>query len=1166
MKKRFYQLGKQVLSLSAVIAGTLLFSNQVSAQGVSINGTGTGTAPDASAILDLNVSGITPKKGFLAPRVALTGSGDASTITSPATSLIVYNTATGGGVSPGFYYNSGTPGAPSWVSIGGSGSAPTAGNDIDVSGTQVDVEPILNYVNTIYPTSGGGTGVSSDLTLNAPFLYNIIFQSNGVEAGRFASGGNFGIGDASPAQLFTVGSGDKFQVDANGDMVKIKNLTYSWPAAHAAGVLKNNGTGTLTWGAPTISNAAALTNGKIWIGDAFNIAQEQTMSGDATISNTGALTLATVATAGTSTKVTYNAKGLVTSGTAAVLASADFANQGTTTNVLHGNAAGNPSWGAVTGADFGTQVANTVFSGPASGANAIPTFRTMVPLDLASSPTNGEVLGVTAGVLDWVPTLTNPMTNAGDMIYAPVAGVPAAAVRFPAGTNGNVLHTTGGLPSWSPLNMAGGATEVTGILPVANGGTGVNTIATNGIMLGAGTSPVTTLVGTDMQTVRNNAGVWTAANNMLNNGTVVGIGGLTTAQVTASTAKLDINGDNSSTTSLRLRSGNPNVGSGATQIAFGYNGTSTFEHYIKTRHASGSNVANAMEFWLSLTGGTAVRTAFFDGQGGLSLNSETTSFSTRIVPTLGQTQDYTITLPNTVSAAGKALVATDAVGTLAWTTVGAGTVTSIATGTGLTGGPITTTGTIAMANMAALSVKGNATNASAAPTDIAGTANQVLRVDNAGAVLGFGSINLASSSAVTGILPVANGGTGLNSFGNWKTFYTDGSGVLTPLALGGAGTYLKSVGPAAAPIFETVANMNADLTVQNGLYLSSGTTYDGSTAVTVKQGGALTENTAITQGSFTYSLSGNTINLNDAAAASATNIGTGTTTGTVTIGGSAGQTIAIGTGAAAKLVSVGSTSGASSLTESVGTGNYVLNGVGGSTYTIAAATTTGTITIGGTAQTGAITLGSSSGAQTLNLGTGAGLSTVNIANGAAANVVNINNGAAAGTVQIGNSNKMTITNLGVGIGGLATATNALLVVGKVKSTGINETSDVRLKMNFASIDGALNKVLSMNGKYYDWRTTEFPNRGLEEGRQVGVIAQEIETILPEVVVTDDDGFKSVEYGHIVPVLIEAIKEQQKIIDGQKTTINDLKASLENVLNRVNIIEKNVDLNSSKVEK
>lgn len=78
------------------------------------------------------------------------------------------------------------------------------------------------------------------------------------------------------------------------------------------------------------------------------------LTGDVTTSSGSlATTLATVATPGTSTKVTYNAKGLVTSGTSATLASSDFANQGTTTTVLHGNASGNPSFGSVVEGDLG---------------------------------------------------------------------------------------------------------------------------------------------------------------------------------------------------------------------------------------------------------------------------------------------------------------------------------------------------------------------------------------------------------------------------------------------------------------------------------------------------------------------------------------------------------------------------------------------------------------------------------------------------------------------------------------------------------------------------------------------------------------------------------------------------------------------------------------------
>jgi hypothetical protein len=83
-------------------------------------------------------------------------------------------------------------------------------------------------------------------------------------------------------------------------------------------------------------------------------------------------------------------------------------------------------------------------------------------------------------------------------------------------------------------------------------------------------------------------------------------------------------------------------------------------------------------------------------------------------------------------------------------------------------------GTVANAdldNMAALSVKGNATNAAAVPTDIAAASdNEVLR--RSGTAIGFGSVNLASSSAVTGILPVANGGTGSSSQ-NWVDLTTN---------------------------------------------------------------------------------------------------------------------------------------------------------------------------------------------------------------------------------------------------------------------------------------------------------------------------------------------------------------------------------------------------------
>jgi len=77
----------------------------------------------------------------------------------------------------------------------------------------------------------------------------------------------------------------------------------------------------------------------------------------------------------------------------------------------------------------------------------------------------------------------------------------------------------------------------------------------------------------------------------------------------------------------------------------------------------------------------------------------------------------------------------------------------------------------------------------------------------------------------------------------------------------------------------------------------------------------------------------------------------------------------------------------------------------------------------------------------------------------------------------------------------------------------------------------------LNGLSYEWKTEEYMDRGFQEGRHYGVIAQEIEKVLPEIVNTAPDGTKSVAYTEIIPVLIEAIKEQQKEIEQLKKIIS-----------------------------
>jgi len=103
------------------------------------------------------------------------------------------------------------------------------------------------------------------------------------------------------------------------------------------------------------------------------------------------------------------------------------------------------------------------------------------------------------------------------------------------------------------------------------------------------------------------------------------------------------------------------------------------------------------------------------------------------------------------------------------------------------------------------------------------------------------------------------------------------------------------------------------------------------------------------------------------------------------------------------------------------------------------------------------------------------------------------------------------------------------------------SSDVRFKKNIEPIDNGLNIVESLNPVKYDLRKDEFPDKKFSDKRQVGLIAQDVEKVLPEVVNTDAEGFKSIDYAKINVLLIDAIKEQQKSIDELKKEIELLKS-------------------------
>ena len=103
--------------------------------------------------------------------------------------------------------------------------------------------------------------------------------------------------------------------------------------------------------------------------------------------------------------------------------------------------------------------------------------------------------------------------------------------------------------------------------------------------------------------------------------------------------------------------------------------------------------------------------------------------------------------------------------------------------------------------------------------------------------------------------------------------------------------------------------------------------------------------------------------------------------------------------------------------------------------------------------------------------------------------------------------------------GKVTINNALV------TTENGNYSDIRLKQEIAPIASALSKIDSLTGVYYHWRSQEYPDKGFSSDRQIGLIAQQVEKVLPEVVHTStEDGFKSTSYGKMVSVLVAAVKE------------------------------------------
>jgi hypothetical protein len=382
------------------------------------------------------------------------------------------------------------------------------------------------------------------------------------------------------------------------------------------------------------------------------------------------------------------------------------------------------------------------------------------------------------------------------------------------------------------------------------------------------------------------------------------------------------------------------------------------------------------------------------------------------------------------------------------------------------------------------------------------------------------TIGTVTAGSVTAILPtgVVSGSSQIVGSSITTNTITIGS---TSTTLGGTSTTLAGLTSVSSTGFTGALTGNASTaTTLETARTINGTSFNGSANITIPN--LVSGSSQITAGSTTNF---------------ATDVKTQLNSNTVVSG--SGQ------------INVASTTGDIALGTRT-SGNYVASLVAGTNITLSNNTGEGaTPTIGLTNNTiSGIALGSN--LETLTIGTGLsgtsynGSTGVTIANtGVTSNVagtgVTVSGATGAVTISIGQavatSSNVQFNSLGVGMAASATA-------GRIDATNdivAFSSSDIRFKENIKPIENALDKIRKISGNTYDWKAENKVEHGYE-GNDVGVIAQEIEAVLPQLVQTRESGFKAVKYDKLVALLIEGIKEQQLQIEQLRIDLNNCKSN------------------------
>lgn len=452
--------------------------------------------------------------------------------------------------------------------------------------------------------------------------------------------------------------------------------------------------------------------------------------------------------------------------------------------------------------------------------------------------------------------------------------------------------------------------------------------------------------------------------------------------------------------------------------------------------------------------------------------------------------------------------------------------------------------------------QGNTTITIAAGTNLGGGGTITL---GAGGTVTLNTINSPTfSTSVTSPIFTSTAGLTLSSGGTGDILLNSASnkiiidGTDTTLERTGTGSYtidLKDNAATSLVLGNSTAGGSsvANLNLIDGSLQIAGTTVIGNDR-------ALQNLAGITNvGAFTTS--GGIASLN-ASSNFATNINTGTSAGTVTIGGGAAPLVINST--AFDVTSAGALSGITTISLSGAitgaTAANTINGLvinSGALSSVASITGSGALTIA-SGGTGALTLDSASntlvlaatdntilrtaaGTTTIDL-VNAGTTTLSVINSNASNVANIN---VEGAYQVNGTSGVAslICSSGQYVGNGVNVRGGLITAGTCQSDGL---SDMRLKKNITALDDdVLSRLKFVNTVSFDFKcdNAQYASSGMDcfSGRQTGVIAQELAQVFPDLVYQDENGYYNVKYQGLSIYTLKAVNELAAQVEAIKNS-------------------------------